>query len=551
MTKGRLTECDSSGSHKYDRSKSRSKKKNIYCFKCGGKGHFKRECTKSIEKGSKENVASTSGGGEILFSETATEVRHVKGLTNNLLSLGKLDDIGCKTRIEKGIIKIVKGALVAMKAKKVAANLYVLLGETHKETKLAVASIGSGEESTVLWHRKLGHMSEQGMKMLSERKLLPRLTKLTLPFCEHCVTMAIDLKTPMDMWTGKSADYSWLHTFGSPVDVIFEEDKVKGYKDKLNSETTIIQVENKTDEDQVFCEAVPEHKEQEPFESEVSKVRQATRERGPPGWLSDYFTESNIAYCLLKEDVRVVLVMCAVFDLHLEQLDVKTEFLHGDLEEEIYMLHPEDFAEKGKENLTRHCTSSGSSQSVYGESWQEHWSTVKMIFRYINGTSDAALCFGGSDFKLRGYVDSVYAGDLDKRKSTTSYVFTVAGGAVSWVSKVQTVVALSTIEAEYMTATQACKEAIWIKRLLEELGHKQEKILLFCDSQSALHITKNPAFHSKTKHIGVQFHFVRKVVEEGSLDMKKIHTKDNMADIMTKPVSTEKFEWCRSSCGLA
>ncbi|XP_073122973.1 uncharacterized mitochondrial protein AtMg00300-like [Henckelia pumila] len=85
-------------------------------------------------------------------------------------------------------MKIVKGALVVMKAEKVAANLYVLLEETHKEAELAVASIGSGEESTVLWHRKLRHMSERGMKILSERKLLPGITKVNLPFCEHCIT---------------------------------------------------------------------------------------------------------------------------------------------------------------------------------------------------------------------------------------------------------------------------------------------------------------------------------------------------------------------------
>ena len=101
-----------------------------------------------------------------------------------------------------------------------------------------------------------------------------------------------------------------------------------------------------------------------------------------------------------------------------------------------------------------------------------------------------------------------------------------------------------------MAVTQACKEAIWIQRLIEELGHKQQKISVYCDSQSALHITRNPAFHSRTKHIGVQYHFVREVVEEGSVDMQKIHTKDNLADAMTKPINTEKFEWCRSSYGL-
>jgi ATP-binding cassette subfamily B (MDR/TAP) protein 1 len=113
---------------------------------------------------------------------------------------------------------------------------------------------------------------------------------------------------------------------------------------------------------------------------------------------------------------------------------------------------------------------------------REHWNTIKRILRYIKGTSDAALCYGGSEFTVRGYVDSDFAGDLEKRKSTTGYVFIITGGAVSWVSKLQNVIALSTTEAEYMATTQACKEAIWMKKLIEELGHKQEKILLYCDS---------------------------------------------------------------------
>ncbi|GKA82365.1 hypothetical protein Tco_0789113 [Tanacetum coccineum] len=112
------------------------------------------------------------------------------------------------------------------------------------------------------------------------------------------------------------------------------------------------------------------------------------------------------------------------------------------------------------------------------------------------------------------------------------------------------VVEMSTTEVEYVAAAQASKEAIWLKMLLEELRYKQEKITLFCHNQSALYLARNPAFHSKTKHIRVQYHFVREKVEEGTVDMQKIHTDDNVADYLTEAINGDKFTWCRSSCGL-
>ncbi|GJX27387.1 hypothetical protein Tco_0233683 [Tanacetum coccineum] len=110
---------------------------------------------------------------------------------------------------------------------------------------------------------------------------------------------------------------------------------------------------------------------------------------------------------------------------------------------------------------------------------------------------------------------------------------------------------MSTIEVEYVAAAQASKEAVRLKMLLEELGHAQEKITLFCDNQIALYLARNPAFHSKTKHIRVLYHFVHEKVEEGTMDMQKIHTDDNVADNLTKAINCDKFIWCRSSCGLA
>nr|GEU91233.1 Gag-Pol polyprotein [Tanacetum cinerariifolium] len=112
----------------------------------------------------------------------------------------------------------------------------------------------------------------------------------------------------------------------------------------------------------------------------------------------------------------------------------------------------------------------------------EHWEAVKRIFKYLKGNSYVALCFGESNFTVKGYVDSNYTCDLDGSKSTTRYVLTLSGETVRWVSKLQLIVATSTTEAEYVAAAQASKELVWLKMLLEELRHKQEKITLFCDN---------------------------------------------------------------------
>jgi hypothetical protein len=113
---------------------------------------------------------------------------------------------------------------------------------------------------------------------------------------------------------------------------------------------------------------------------------------------------------------------------------------------------------------------------------REHWNAVKWIIRYLRGTSKLSLSFGSGKPMLVGYTDSDMAGDVDTRKSTSGYLITFSGGAVSWQSRLQKCIALSTTKAELIVATKACKELLWMKKFLQELGFKQQQYVLFCDN---------------------------------------------------------------------
>ncbi|XP_060959182.1 secreted RxLR effector protein 161-like [Cannabis sativa] len=182
-----------------------------------------------------------------------------------------------------------------------------------------------------------------------------------------------------------------------------------------------------------------------------------------------------------------------------------------------------------------------------GDPGQEHWSALKWILRYVKGSLDIGLTFGNksnSQEELTGFVDSDYAGSIDTRKSLTGYAFTVLGGCVSWKSNLQKVVALSSTEVEYMAATKAVKEAIWLKGLTKELGFNTDDVTVYCDNQSALHLMKNPMFHERSKHIDIKLHFIRYVVARKEVTMKKINTAHNPADMLTKCVTQAKFRHC-------
>ena len=166
--------------------------------------------------------------------------------------------------------------------------------------------------------------------------------------------------------------------------------------------------------------------------------------------------------------------------------------------------------------------------------------------RYLKRTRQFGIKFERKQEEacVAGFVDSDFAGDLDRRRSTTGFVFTCGGGPVSWKANLQEVTALSTTEAEYMALTEASKEAIWLNGLAGQFGIHQEGVVVKCDSQSAIHLAKNQVFHARTKHIDVRYHRIRDWIEAGYIIVEKVHTNDNAADCLTKPVSVEKFKHC-------
>ena len=139
-----------------------------------------------------------------------------------------------------------------------------------------------------------------------------------------------------------------------------------------------------------------------------------------------------------------------------------------------------------------------------------HLQAAKRVLRYLQGTIEFGIFYSkGGDDELVTYTDSDHAGDLDERKSASGYVFLLSSGVISWSSKKQPIVSLSSTEAEFIAAASCACQAVWLKRVLGKLGQNQGKpTIIHCDSSSAIKLSKNPVMHGRSKHIDVRFHFL-------------------------------------------
>ncbi|GKB00233.1 retrotransposon protein, putative, ty1-copia subclass [Tanacetum coccineum] len=345
--------------------------------------------------------------------------------------------------------------------------------------------------------------------------------------------------------------------------------------------------------------------------------------------------------------IRILISIAAYYDYEIWQMDIKTAFLNGYLDEDIYMVQPEGFVDPNHprkasgSNVTflilyvddiiimgNHIPSLqsvkdylgkcfamkdlgeaafilgikiyrdrskrliGLGQNAYmdkilkryrmdnskrghipmqerldlnktqGASTPEenpgelHWTAVKNILKYLRNTKDMFLVYGGNpeaELRVDCYCDAGFETDRDDTKSQTGYVFILNGGAVDWKSSKQSTTAMSATEAEYIAASEAAMEAVWIRKFISGLGIVptiNEPIGMFCDNSAALHFANEPGVQKGTRHYHRRYHYVRECIALGKIRFLKVHTDDNLADPFTKALPKGKLTQHARSMGL-
>ncbi|KAL0117638.1 hypothetical protein PUN28_008790 [Cardiocondyla obscurior] len=194
--------------------------------------------------------------------------------------------------------------------------------------------------------------------------------------------------------------------------------------------------------------------------------------------------------------------------------------------------------------LSRFCTDPG----------RDHWLIAKRVLRYLKATSHYGISYTKDEEHLKAYFDSDWAGDIDDRKSCSGNVLMLAMGPISWKSRKQASVALSTMEAEYAALSEVSREVVYLKRLLIHMGFEKyvtSPINVFCDNQSAIELSKNAVFHKRSKHIDINFHFTRELVDKKKIVIHYLQTDSMLADILTKSLTKCKHEKCIQMLNLS
>ena len=177
-----------------------------------------------------------------------------------------------------------------------------------------------------------------------------------------------------------------------------------------------------------------------------------------------------------------------------------------------------------------------------------HLNAVKRFLRYVKGTLELGLVYSKTSGNnvLIGFSNSDLAGNPEDRRSTSGMAFYLNESLVTWVSQKQRCVVLLSCEGEFMAATAAACQSIWLRNVLQQVtGELMGPMTLYLDNKSAIDLAKNPVFHGRSKHIDVRYHFIRECIERGEIIVKHVPSEAQRADILTKALATVKFEQMR------
>uniref|UniRef100_A0A2N9HRF5 Uncharacterized protein n=1 Tax=Fagus sylvatica TaxID=28930 RepID=A0A2N9HRF5_FAGSY len=286
--------------------------------------------------------------------------------------------------------------------------------------------------------------------------------------------------------------------------------------------------------------------------------------------------------------IRILIAIASSHNLLVHQMDVKTAFLNGDLDEEIYMNQPEGFIVLGQEQkdnqgrigeaIYLRLLESSFWIEIVGTSYSavkslsmeeqfcvsrlsrythnpshEHWTALTRLLRYLKGTMDLGLHFAGYPIVLEGYCDANWVSDNDETNSTSGYVFTLGGGAVSWKSSKQTCKARSTMESEFVALEMASTKAEWLRTLLADIPlwtKPATSISLHCDSQAAIGRAKNKLYNGKQRHMRLRHNIVRQLINNGVIALEFVRSEKNLADPLTKGLSRKLVHDTSRGMGL-
>ncbi|GJW23995.1 retrovirus-related pol polyprotein from transposon TNT 1-94 [Tanacetum coccineum] len=265
-----------------------------------------------------------------------------------------------------------------------------------------------------------------------------------------------------------------------------------------------------------------------PFCTPVQEIAESSSRNIAKGYAQEEgidFEESFVPVARL-EAVRIFVAYAAHKSFPIYLMDIKTTFLNGPLKEEVYVAQPDGFVDPDHPD------------KVYS-------SKETSYMDYL--TSSKSL---GSCFELIAFSDADHAGCIDTHKSTSGGIHFLGDKLVSWMSKKQDCTAMSSAEAEYVALSASCAQVMWMRTQLQDYGFNNNKILLYCDSQSAIAISYNPVQHSRTKHIHTRYHFIKEHVENGIIELYFVRTEYQLSYTFTKALSEDRIQYLVRRIGM-